>query len=824
MRCPRCHSENPDDSRFCGSCASPLASEARPTDSLTRTLEPPVRGLVEGVLVADKYRIIGEIGRGGMGIVYRAEDTKLKRAVALKFLPHQWTADPEVRERFAHEAQAASALDDPNICNVHEIGETADGRMYIAMACYEGESLRERLKKSPLGTDEAIEIASQAARGMAKAHQKGIVHRDLKPANILITNDGVAKIVDFGLAKLAGQVRLTREGTTIGTIAYMSPEQARGQAVDHRTDIWSLGVVLYEMIAGRLPFKGENDASMIRSIINDEPAPLAKIRNDLPAGFERIVHKALAKDPGDRYESMEDLRKDLSAVAEGLKPLRAKRGWLQGRILGFKKTYFYPGLVAVVLLAVLAILFLPARRGQAIDSVAVMPLENLSGDPDQDSLAESIHDDLITNLAGIGGLKTVIARRTVMRFKGKDTPPQQIAQELRVKALITGTMRRSGDNVLVTAQMIDPATGSQTWGDRYERNIRDVLSLGNAIVAAITREMGLPLTSPERTRLAAERPVDPEAYVAYTKGRFYLNMVTLEGLKKGLEYMQQAIDKDPANPLPYAALALGYCRIGHSTEPPPDAFVKAKAAARKAEELGGSLADTESALAQIKIFEDWDWAGAERSLQRAIALNPSLSDALRMYAWYLFILGKNDEAIATMKRAIEVDPLMALWSADLGWQYESTGRIQEAMDAVQKSLELNPKLGQALNTLGHLYVDQGKFEDAIAVHQKLAVPGSPYRWSIVRTLALAGRTDEARKKLAEFLQGKPEPTGFLDGWFLPEVYVALGDKEEAFRWLEAGVRERTTFIPWIRNNPRFASLRSDPRFEQLARRMNLPGA
>ena len=315
MRCPRCHAENPDDARFCGSCSSPLSSEARPTDALTRTLETPVRGLVEGAIVADKYRIIGEIGRGGMGIVYKAEDTKLKRAVALKFRPHQWTADPEVRERFAHEAQAASALDDPNICNIHEIGETADGRMYIAMACYEGESLRERLKKRPLSTDEAIEIASQAARGMAKAHQKGIVHRDLKPANILITNDGVAKIVDFGLAKLAGQVRLTREGTTIGTIAYMSPEQARGQAVDHRTDIWSLGVVLYEMIAGRLPFKGENDASMIRSILDDEPAPLAKIRNDLPAGFEQIVHKTLAKNPADRYGRMEDLRDDLSAVA-----------------------------------------------------------------------------------------------------------------------------------------------------------------------------------------------------------------------------------------------------------------------------------------------------------------------------------------------------------------------------------------------------------------------------------------------------------------------------------------------------------------------------
>ena len=360
MKCPRCHSENPDTSRFCSSCAASLGPETTSSDELTKTLKTPAHGLAEGTVVAAKYRIIEEIGRGGMGIVYKAEDTKLKRVVALKFLPHQWTADPEARERFIHEAQAASALDDPNICNIHEIEETDDGRMYIAMACYEGESLRERIKKGPLKAEEAVEIASQAARGMAKAHQKGIIHRDLKPANILITSDGIAKIVDFGLAKLTGQVKLTREGTTIGTIAYMSPEQARGEPVDHRTDIWSLGVVLYEMIAGKLPFKGERDQSMIRSILNDEPAPIAKIRKDLPAGLEQIIQKALAKNPGSRYQRMEDFLDDLKAVAEGLRPLRAKTGLFRGRILGLKKIYVYSGLAGIIVLAVLAILFLIA--------------------------------------------------------------------------------------------------------------------------------------------------------------------------------------------------------------------------------------------------------------------------------------------------------------------------------------------------------------------------------------------------------------------------------------------------------------------------------
>ena len=822
MKCPKCASDNTDNSKFCNNCGLSFGGEAQPEFSATKTIETPIQGIAKGSLVAGKYRIIEEIGRGGMGIVYKAEDTKLKRTVALKFLPHQWTADAAARERFIHEAQATSALDHPNICNVHEIEETGDGRMYISMACYEGESLRDKIKQGPLGTNEALSIAGQVAKGMAQAHQKGIVHRDLKPANLLITNDGIAKIVDFGLAKLAGQVKLTREGTTIGTVAYMSPEQAKGDPVDRRTDIWSLGVVLYEMLAGQLPFKGEFDQSMIHSIMRDEPIPIAKIRKGLPSGLGQVIDKALAKNPADRYGAMEDLLEDLKAITEGLKPLRAKTGAFRGKILGLKKIYAYAGVAGIVILAVLAILLLSPGRGQALDSIAVMPLENLSGDPDQDSLVEAIHDDLITNLQGIDSLKTVIARRSVMRFKGKDTPPQKIAQELRVKALVTGTLRRSGDNVLVTAQMIDPATGSQTWADRYERHIRDVISLENEIVTSISREMGLSLTSQERSSLASERPVDPEAYVAYTKGRYYLNLLTPEGLKSGLEYMQQAIDKDPKNPLPYAALALGYCRIGHSTDPPPDAFVKAKAAAQKAEDLGGSLADTEAALAQIKIFEEWDWAGAERSLHRAIALNPSLPDAQRMYSWYLFMIGRKDEAIAAMKRTIEVDPLTTLWSADLGWQYESMGRIPEAMAAVRNALELNPNHGQALATLGHLYIDQGMYQEAIAIHQKIAAAGSPYRWSQVRTLALAGRPEDARKKLAELLQGKPKPTGSMDGWFLPEVYAALGETEEAFRWLDAAVRERNSFIPWIRNNPRFAPLRTDPRFQDLVRRMNLP--
>jgi tetratricopeptide (TPR) repeat protein len=335
--------------------------------------------------------------------------------------------------------------------------------------------------------------------------------------------------------------------------------------------------------------------------------------------------------------------------------------------------------------------------------------------------------------------------------------------------------------------------------------------------------VNLQLTPEERSRLESGRTVNPEAYVAYTKGRFYLNKLTPEGLKLGLDYMQQAIDKDPTNPLPYAALALGYCRIGHGADPPPDAFERAKAAALKAQELGGTLAETEAALGQIKLFDEWDWAGGGQALQRALALNPSLADAQRMYSWYLLLTGRKDEGIAAMKRAIEVDPLTPLWSSDLGWQCWSAGRYQEAMDAAQKALELDLNFNQGLHLLGYLYAEKGMFQEAIAAHQKLVATSPRWKWDLVRTYALAGRTDEARKMLAEFLAREPKPTGAaIDGWLLPGVYAALDEKDEAFRWLEAAVEERNSFIPWIRENPNYATLRSDPRFQDLVLRMKLP--
>jgi len=519
MKCPKCHSENPDASRFCNNCGSSFGLDKQLEFAPTMTLETPAQAIPKGSIGAGKYRIIEEIGRGGMGIVYKAEDTKLKRTVALKFLPHQWISDAESRERFIHEAQAASALDHPNICTIYEIEETDDGRMYIAMAFYEGESLREKIKREPLKTEEAVAIASQVAQGMAKAHQKGIVHRDIKPANILITNDGVAKIVDFGLAKLAGQVKLTREGTTIGTVAYMSPEQARGDAVDQRTDIWSLGVVLYEMLSGRLPFKGDYEPTLIHSILKTEPEPITKFRKDLPSGLAQIIAKALAKNSAARYQTMEELAEDLNAVAEGLKPVRAKAGLFQGKVLGIKKAYAFAGLGVVVALVVLALLFLLPKRGQVYNSIAVLPFENLSRDSEQDLFSDGLAETLITNLYAVESLRTASFRQ-VKDYGNTKKSYREIGRELKVKAILDAGVLRVNNRVRIMPKLIDATTGKAIWVPApYDRDAADVLALQIELAEAMVREIRIKLVPQEEARLASlkatSKKVDPRAYDLY---------------------------------------------------------------------------------------------------------------------------------------------------------------------------------------------------------------------------------------------------------------------------------------------------------------------
>ena len=688
---------------------------------MTKTLATPVHGLAQGTTVAGKYRIVEEIGRGGMGIVYKAEDTKLQRTVALKFLPPQWTSDPEARERFIHEARAASALDHPNICTIHEIGETEDGRLFIAMGCYEGESLREKLRRGPINAEEALGVATQVALGMEKAHGRGIVHRDIKPANILITNDGVVKIVDFGLAKLAGQVRMTKEGSTVGTVAYISPEQAKGEPVDQRTDIWSLGVVLYEMVSGRLPFKGDYEQSLIHSILKTDPEPIGKIRKDLPKGLESIVLKALEKNPNARYQGMGEVLEDLKAVTEGVKPPRAKSGLFRGKVFGIRKIYAYAGLLASVSVLLISLdvgglreRVLGGTDAPRITSLAVLPLKNFSGDPGQEYFSDGMTDALIAGLAQIKAIK-VISRTSVMQYKEAKKPLPQIAKELGVEGIVEGSVMRSGNRVRITAQLIDARQDRHLWASNYEREMTDVLTLQSEVVRAIAGEIRVQVTPKERERLTAARTVDPEAYEAFLMGRLFLNKATAPAAEKSIDYFRQAIQGDPKNAAAYVGLVEAYSMLGQMAAlPVAEVASKEREAVLKALEIDDTLAEGHVALGSVKVDIDWDWEGAEREYKRAIELSPSYANAYLWYSQLLNGLGRHEEALGQNKRARELDPLNPFIAANVLWRLYFLGRYDEAIAESQKLLEIHPNYWLNHCTRGLLYSAKEMYEDAIA--------------------------------------------------------------------------------------------------------------
>ena len=795
--------------------------------------------------IISHYRILEKLGGGGMGVVYKAEDTTLGRQVALKFLPEEWSKDRQALERFKREARAAAALNHPNICTIYEVGEQA-GQPFLVMELLEGETLEQRISAQPLKVNEILELAIPIALALEAAHAKGIVHRDIKPANIFVTQEGGVKILDFGLAKVAraggpssvtdvSTESLTAPGVVAGTVQYMSPEQALAEPVDARTDLFSFGSVLYEMATGRVPFAGSTLGETIAHILHSEPEAMGRFNSEVPAELERITRKCLEKKRQERYQSAKELRVDLQGLKRATESVQA--GVTAGLALPKRGRPAVPlrkrRIVAIVGAAVMLVAAVLIARNVGglrdrllgpvgpprIESLAVLPLENLMGDPQQEYFVDGMTEELIADLSQVSALR-VISRTSVMQYKGTKKSMPEIARELRVDGVIEGSVLRSGDQVRITAQLIQAATDTHLWAKSYERDLRDVLALQEEVARAIAGEIRVKLTPQEQTRLVRARPVNPEAYEAYLKGEFYVNKMTPEGYEKGLAYLNKAIEKDPTNPLPYAGLALCYSVIAH--ERFPDAFARARAAARKAEELGEPTAEMYLALGMIKLYSDWDYAGAEKDLRRAMELNPSLGEAHRDYSWYLFLIGRRDEALAEMKRAQEVEPLTPLFAADRGWLYWLVGQYDEAIEEVRKALELDPNFAYGLYVLGGVYAEKGMYAEAIAAHQKAGAVDPDWRWGLARTYAQAGRKDEARRILAKFLEEKPKPTGAWAGWFLAAIYGALGEKDEAFRWLEACYKERHSWMPWIGKDVSFKPLRSDPRFQDLVRRMNLP--
>ena len=763
------------------------------------------------------YQILEKLGEGGMGVVYKAFDSSLKRNVALKFLPANLTEHISTRKRFIVEAQAASALDHPNICNIHEISETDDGQLYICMAYYDGESLRQKIKKAPLTFEESLDIFFHIAQGLKAAHEEKIVHRDIKPGNIIITDKGEVKIVDFGLAKLAGE-KLTESISTKGTIAYMAPEVIRGLPEDHRADLWSLGVVLYEMLTGHFPFKGEYPEPLMYSIVNEEPKLLSEYLNNVPELLQNIIDKLLKKDPRERYQNLSDLLVDLTSFVKEDDSIMMKTKPAIVKLLLRNKVYLY-GSIAILLVILFLIIGRPYLFPDRLEGnkIAVIPVVNISDNVEHEWFSDGMTDALITNLAQISGLR-VTSFSSSIKYKGTDKSPPEIASELGVQYLVEPSAIKFGDRVKVSARLLDALDDEYLWAEEYEREFKNILVLQSDIAQEIAGQIQVKLTPQEETRLTVTRQVNPETYELYMKGMYHLNKRTPAGLEKGMSYLNQAVEKDPTEPLAHAGLSLGYSIMAHTPKPIPGASGLSKEAALIALELDDNLVEAHLALAMVKLYGDWDLIGAGQSYRRALELNPNLTLALFHYAFYQLLMGNPEEGLKLLQRAIELDPLSNIFPAELGWMNYFLGEYDKTIELALKSLELVPDFPFALFVLGEGYAGKGMYEKAIEVQKKSAELSLSHKFGLAHTYALAGYTDEALRIAAE-LEKRSE---IWDTWCLAVIYAGLGDADKVFYWLEKAYEQRHPYIQWLRIQTYFNAYKNDPRYVSLVQRMNLP--
>lgn len=836
------------------------------------------------------YQVLSHLGSGGMGEIYLAEDARLQRTVVLKLLPEVLRIDQIARSRFLREARLASSIDHSNVCTIYEINDDS-GVDFIAMQYIEGKTLKEVVAGQPLDTGRLLSFAVQIASGLAAAHEKGIVHRDLKPTNIIITEKDQVKILDFGLAKHIAQndaeasdtVEMTQTGAVLGTPAYMSPEQVRAVPVDHRSDLFSFGLILYEMTTGRAPFNhsGRSSVEVMNAVLHERPRPAIEINPSTPTGLQLVIQRALQKLPNARYQSADEMLIDINSVLAEIssKPLAGSQGRRSnagvddpygdgGHSLTLQETQqlsetqsknddhvtqeinersaiqvnnrkWMLALLSLALVGLLTVagsyFFRQTQTSQIplqqIHSIAVLPLKNLTGDEANDYLSDGITESLIDSLSRIGELK-IIPRSAAFRYKGPPTDPVQIGKELTVGAVLDGNMRKDGDSIRISIRIVSSADGSVLWtSEPFQRTLKDIFDLQDDLARNVMKELRVSLRDGEKQKSSRSYTANSEAYQLYLKGRFYWNQLTQDSLKRSIDYYNLAVTKDPDFALAYAGIADSYVILAQDFMSPKEVLPKAKAAAAKALEINESLAAAHISMGSVKLFLEWDWKGARREADRAKELDPAYQEAIEIntnygdghhfYCGFLEAIGQADEAIREINKARAIDPLSTMLVYELGMSYYSDRNYDQALEVSEQLLKPDSDIYLAYVLRAAAFGQKEMYEQAInALTKARSLPTGDVP-SVMAELgyayASAGKRAEAEAVIADLK--KRSTKEFIDPYGLAIIYLALGQKDEAIRWLEKAVEIRSTFVVSLNIEPKFDPIRSDLRFKDILKRV-----